>query len=416
MFIKMLLAAFVLFAFGIASAAFDDDFIRKATEIGDALESSSNNELAVILEAEKLQEKYKEDSQALQILSQYTATYYSIVADHKNALIAADTNASIPKDETFEISGYFQTDAIQTILNRSDETQVVMINEAHHIAQHRVLSIRLLKGLYNKGFRFLALEGMGSYIYPYSPPLLDNHGYYTNEPVFSMLIKTAEEMGFEIVSYDGASSTIKMREHLSAKNLKARIFDKNSKAKVLIHVGYSHINEDTWLAAEINDLLDINPLTVSQTKIREKSHTKFEVALYDVLLAKKQSDEPFVLINQNQEIWSSNPEKWDIDVIWPRTIYSNDKPKWMTLGREQIKIPNLLCNNTYPCFVEVFHGRVAPNRDIESLTAHDKTIVRDSKNVSTILLMHGENTILAKDANNMVINRIEGSFKKLKEM
>lgn len=416
MFLKTLLAFFILVMLspvGIASATFDEEFLRKATEIGDALDSPSNSELAVILEAEKLQEKYKEDSQALQILSQYTATYYSIVADHKNALIAADANASVPKDETFEIPDYFQTNAIEAISDRASETQVVMVNEAHHIAQHRVLSIRLLKGLYEKGFRFLALEGMSNYVYPYKGPLLDKHGYYTNEPVFSMLIKTAEEMGFEIISYDAASSTIQERERLSAKNLKSRIFEKNPKAKVLIHVGYSHIDEDTWLAAEIKDLLDINPLTISQTKIREKSHPSFEVGVYEVLLSKRKNDEPFVLLNQNQLPWSSSPDRWDIDVIWPRTTYSNDKPTWMLLGREQIEIPNTLCKNIYPCFVEVFHRRVAPNRDIELLTAHDKTIVRDSKSVSTILLAHGENTILAKDSNDMLINRVEYTSEKL---
>lgn len=384
-----------------------EDFLKKATEIGQALNSQGHNQLSIILAAEKLFEKYKDDQQALQILSQYTSTYYSIVSDHSNALIAADANASLPKEDSFDIEGFAESNAVEAIINLAKKTQIVMVNEAHHISQHRVLSIKLLEGLYSSGYRYLALEGLSHAVYPYTGPLLDEHGYYTKEPVFSLFIKTAEELGFEIISYDGAGSTIEARERLSAETLNSRIFAKNSQAKVFIHVGYAHINEESWLAANLKTMLNIDPLTISQTKIREKSKATYEKRLYRSLSSKSNNKQPFVLINENNQIWSSAPLSWDIDVIWPRTSYVKDKPNWMILGRTQQKIPITLCKEAYPCLVEVYSGSFAKDFDVEELTAADKTIKRSSESVSTVLLTHGVNTLFARDLDGRLLNRIE---------
>ena len=42
----------------------------------------------------------------------------------------------------------------------AEKYQIVMINEAHHVPQHRVFTYRLLEDLWQKGYRYLALEAL----------------------------------------------------------------------------------------------------------------------------------------------------------------------------------------------------------------------------------------------------------------
>ncbi len=53
---------------------------------------------------------------------------------------------------------YKRGSAIQYILSQSKEHQVVIINEAHHLSQHRVFTTQLLAGLKDQGFKHLGLE------------------------------------------------------------------------------------------------------------------------------------------------------------------------------------------------------------------------------------------------------------------
>jgi hypothetical protein len=142
------------------------------------------------------------------------------------------------------LDGYSPTGALQAIEAAAGSRQVVMINEAHHVPQHRAFTLQLLAALRRKGFTYFAAEtlqpdpGLARRGYPTAET-----GSYIQEPLYGDLVRTALRLGYQVVPYEAESSGrgIEPREREQARHLVERIFQKDPKAKVLVHAGYSHI-------------------------------------------------------------------------------------------------------------------------------------------------------------------------------
>ena len=88
--------------------------------------------------------------------------------------------------------------ALQAIAEIAEREQVIMINEEHRATVHREMTLELLPVLYQKGFRYLAVEtlftntdsGLGERKYP-----IGASGYYTNDPVFGEVIRQSPGAG-----------------------------------------------------------------------------------------------------------------------------------------------------------------------------------------------------------------------------
>lgn len=107
------------------------------------------------------------------------------------------------------------TAAKPKILEESKNTSIVILNEAHHRPEHRNFVSRLLEGLYDQGYRYLALEAITNHFidstrmlydeelaergFPYFSPVT---GTYTREPEMGKLIRKAITLGFTIVGYE----------------------------------------------------------------------------------------------------------------------------------------------------------------------------------------------------------------------
>jgi hypothetical protein len=161
-----------------------------------------------------------------------------------------------------------------------------MFNEAHDIAQHRVLTYRMLSGLWKQGYRYFAAESLNSSASSQINKgyVTNNIGYYTRESIYANLVLKAKEIGFEIISYDlhkpSKLNTIDERETNSALTIKEKVFDKDPNAKIIIHVGYSHINEEEWLASKLKSITNLETLTIDQTTRIERSNREFEHPTY----------------------------------------------------------------------------------------------------------------------------------------
>ncbi|TDP38231.1 hypothetical protein DEU29_10583 [Idiomarina aquatica] len=382
-----------------------EEYIKEVNKAFDRVfEATNGKTLSQQINALKeLSVEFADNEAVYDMLLQERGTTYSFIGQHQQALAAFDKRDSTPKKLHEEIKGLSIPNAVDAIVKKSAEHQIVMINEAHHIPQHRVLTYRLLEGLWEQGYRYLALEALSEnaenemakeYVF-------EKAGFYTVEPVFANLLLHAQQLGFQLVSYDYGSEMqggTEAREKSAAKNLREKIFDNTPDAKVIIHVGYNHINEDGWLAYYLKESLELDPLTINQTEIAEKSEKKFESETYTWLVENHSFDAPVLLMDSEQRFWSHNPEKYDVNVIWPRTEYSLNRPDWARLGRELMRVDMSWCEESYPCTVEVY--RVGEDDEVPA----DRIVISTENEASGIFISPSSSQIKVTNVEGEVLH------------
>jgi hypothetical protein len=345
----------ILFYLLVSSSVFSEEhdheqFLLQAVKIGNQIQEQTKGKTLVerISFTEGFAKDFSNNPIALDIIMQDLGVQYSFAGLHKKALVAKDISVKSEKLVPEDLTTYKAKDAISEILKRSQLHQVVMFNEAHDIAQHRVLTYRMLLGLWEQGYRYFAAESLSSSATLQIDKgfITQQVGYYTRETTYANLVLKAKEIGFEIVSYDlhkpRKLNTIDERETNSALTIKEKVFDKDPNAKIIIHVGYSHINEEKWLASKLKSIIGLETLTIDQTTRIERSHTKHEHPTYTKAVKNVELLEPFIFVKGN-EVWSSDSNKWDISVFWPRTRYLNGRPKWASLGRVNYSVSTNDC-------------------------------------------------------------------------
>jgi hypothetical protein len=166
-------------------------------------------------------------------------------------------------------------EVIGALLSRTEGQQVVMFNENHFMPWHRILLTELLPGLKKQGFQYLALEALSGDSLLNAGAIPDlRSGFYTREQHFYRLLRTAQALGFEFVSYDARKGD---RELLQARNLYRKTLGKDPDARVVVLAGLEHIYErggesQPRMAQHFATLYGIDPLTISQTDLAHYRH------------------------------------------------------------------------------------------------------------------------------------------------
>jgi hypothetical protein len=254
----------------------------------------------------------------------------------------------------------FGLDAIiDTISKRAASHRIVIVNESHTVTRHREFTQRLLPKLRALGFTVFAAETFGNDAqgetaikkYANAGWVHRSEGYYSREPVFGRLVRSAKSLGFRLAAYEevydpndktiySVDERIERRETAQAQNLASLLQTMGREEKLLIHVGYSHAreipvtDEDTgleksWMAARLKALTGLDPLTLNQTDCRSDGGSAF--------LAKPES------------------ESFDIIISHPVDQFKNQRPIWRReSGDVEITIPLALRPTDQPLVVEAF--------------------------------------------------------------
>ncbi len=223
--------------------------------------------------------------------------------------------------------------------------QVVMVNEAHHDAASRLLTLELLPRLYAQGYRYFAAEAFAA-----DSVLAAQPGYptpamgpYVGEPVFGAIVREALRLGYTLVPYEiedeerGGDDPQARRDSMQAVHLAVRTVERDPAARVLVHAGFGHIYEapdEYWrpMAAYFRERTGIDPLTVDQIEVSEGSVPAFESAAYRGALPLL-GDAPSVLLDSaDAPLRLGVDAPIDLIVVRPRTVYADGRPTWMALG------------------------------------------------------------------------------------
>ncbi len=283
--------------------------------------------------------------------SQYTqvrAAAESAAGNHAEALRWFDVTTAYGRDSVGVLpAGVHAVDATAYVAGLVESAQVVMVNEAHHDASSRLLTLRLLPVLYDKGFRYFAAEtfnvrdvGLNARGYP-----VDTTGAYTSEPVFAALVREALRLGYTLVPYEieradegGEGDTLngqQRRDYEQARHLAERTVELDPEARVLVHAGYAHIQEvpDEWwtpMAYYFRQRTGIDPLTVDQTTVGEMSEPRFEHPAYRAAdVAGLLGSDPVVLLDADGVPLAYRERAVDVQVIRPRAGDVAGRPAWM---------------------------------------------------------------------------------------
>ncbi len=296
---------------------------------------------------------------------QMTAWDFSYIGDIEKTHEMWDDQTKIRKELSQEQKDSFalleRKNAVDYILEKAKKHQIVIINEGHHMPQHRVFTTQLIAGLKKQGFNHLGLETYfessksDSILQSNGYPTLKS-GYYTKEPQFGNLVREAHQNGMKVFGYESTGhENGKGREINQAKNIQAYI-EKYPEEKVLLHCGFSHGYEgelnNQWekaMAGRLTEFTGIDPLTINQVIYSERSKKEYENPHYQLT----DLDKPSVYINQNGESFGEyrHGAWFDIAVFHPRSKSFN-RPSWMKYGdRDEVNYSFEDANIECPCLV-----------------------------------------------------------------
>lgn len=247
-------------------------------------------------------------------------------------------------------------DAQEWILSQADSQQAIFFNEAHQSSHHRYFVYQNLQKLYDKGFRYLAIEWMyDSLVNEKAYPIYEKNIPYINEIVAGELRREAKRIGYTLIPYDHSNTpdssfvdydikvanSLDQREWNQAINLKKQVFDKDSKAKLVLLGGYDHISETasgTWnpMASYFKQITHINPLTIYQAHDDGWDKATYR-AMYDTNVSEDLKGKVIAFKQTNEHIWTTR--NVDMMVFHP-DYYAKSEPDFLYFGgkRKKVKI------------------------------------------------------------------------------
>ena len=363
---------------------------------------------------EKIFSKIEDDTTGQEI--ERLATEFSLKGDYSiaqrlfDSIFKSKNKITTSKSRDSLRGLYKKVSAKNYILDISKQNSLIIINEAHHVPYHRIFTKSLLAGLYENGYKHLGLEGLDRF-----DTLINNRGYpikksgyYTKEPEFGNMIRTAIDIGFNVFGYedwDEARKGPEFREIAQAKNIK-KVIDANPNDKILIHCGYLHASEgenDFWkkaMALRLSELTHIDPLTIDQTKYIEN----FDQQSNNIFLNSFEFTEPTILLDANKKPlpYIRDKDKMDLVVFHPITQIDNLRPNWKFKKRKQIQLDISNLEIEYPIMVFAFNK----NDDINDATPIDILELNKNTNPKLALVKGDYQIVITNGKKSFAVNQI----------
>lgn len=292
------------------------------------------------------------------IAAQLRATQYSFLGRPNDAIRAFPIHSRAPAPPGLPGPGtYRAVTAAGWIAGEAADFRVVMVNEAHHKPQTRLLTFALLPKLRALGFTHFAAETFGERPLAAGYPV-SGTGYYSAEPVFAELVRRAAALGFTLVPYESVDGDSQQSRETGQAARLAEVLARDPDARILVHAGYGHISEEPGtqpqgadpMALELERLTGLQVLTLDQTglawedgKAAERMAEAFGIASPSVLLDRT-----------SDRAWSAFPARFDASVVLPAVDASVLRPAWLALDGFRAPVASDLtpCIGHLPCLVQ----------------------------------------------------------------
>lgn len=305
---------------------------------------------------------------------------------------------------------YKPESALKVIEREARKTRIVVYGEEHHLPQTRSLYEPLLRVLWRQGYRYLAAEAFEDKVMrpDFRSPDYQS-GYYLLDPVFASAVRLAKDMGYKLIAYDtkehGPSGDQSFRDRTQAENIKARTFDLDPHAKVLVLAGRGHASEETaqdgWtpMASVLKRLTGINPLTLYAPRMSQRLTPEEEDPLYRFATSRGYVRQPTVFVNKGEGRLLGS-DSFDAYIFWPRIKIEDGRPDWMvqTLGRKRTRIPPQLLSGRGMRLVQAFR-----EKERASAIPVDQVVIQEPNDRKALMLPTGRFWLRTIDRDGKVI-------------
>jgi hypothetical protein len=308
-----------------------------------------------------------DNSQAFRLLfGQYISWYQSYLGAYPEAIDSFSiAQRAQPDDNPSPLvdDSYAPRPAIDAIPELAKNYRVVLLNEAHNIALTRSLTVQFLNRLHEEGFNYFAAEtlvqtdtALASRGYP-----TENSGFYTEEPIYAEMVRTALKLGYKVIAYEATSNVGggDARESEQAENIYKQVFAHDPHAKLVINAGYEHITKSgdylggASMAQHLHKLIALPMLSIDQTMMYPHPSSSDDHPYYTPVMQKLQPQGAIVFVNAAGKPWSLR-SNYDVSIFFPPSPLIRGRPSWLTLGdlRRPYAISADDCHARYPCLIE----------------------------------------------------------------
>ena len=250
------------------------------------------------------------------------------------------------------------------------DRRIVVVNEAHHRPQTRLLTLQLLPKLRALGFDHFAIEaldpadtGLAARGYP-----TEKSGYYIQEPLYGEIVREALRLGFKVHAYEPPNAGLlaaQARETGQAQSLQA-VLREFPDARLFVHAGYGHADKAPGrlpdharpMAEELARLTGIEPYTVDQTMVGSGDWSDRSSPYRRMVEAFPVRDASVLVPRAGGAAWSYRPDYHDASVLLPRSLPGELRPAWLSRNglRRPFRIRAHVCRGSFPCLFEAFHA------------------------------------------------------------
>jgi len=282
--------------------------------------------------------------------------------------------------------------------------KVIMLNEAYNKPVHRAFAYSLLDLLYNRGYRYLAMEMLNPRSDQELTKLTYQTGHFATEPVAGELIRQALDLGFKLVAYEDSSAerhTPTERDSIQAVHI-ARIFKQDPDAKVFVYAGYGHIAEKTTtpdfipMGMAFKKMTGIDPLTIDQTDMTEESNFSFGKAFYNAYLDRFPITAPSIPLNNDEPVNVTGTTLYDLTIVHPRTNYYYERPTWLALSNRRQPV-SVKTTNRNIFLVQAYYQFESFGTKPGQVVPADQTYFSYGSGAYTLYLRRGQYILIFRD-------------------
>ena len=233
----------------------------------DKIMAEANTHKGLLAQYQVMREAYTGDnSPAFRLIfGQYISWYQSFLGDYPDAMDSYSIGQPPMEGDSpspLTDAGYVAHPALDAIPELARGYRIVLLNEAHNIPLTRSLTVQLLSKLRQEGFDYFAAEtlyendtALPSRGYP-----IDASGFYTREPVYAEMVRTALKLGFKVIAYEATSDAggSDARETEQARHINERVFKADPHARLVVNAGWPEFSpalaedEELVLPVQIN--------------------------------------------------------------------------------------------------------------------------------------------------------------------